>query len=310
MAQLLTWQELGAGGVPGGSIPEDLRDFVENVSARDRPALAMLRRSRVRTAYVEWLEDTLAARGVNAQVEGQAAEDPDLTTPSRINTATQIFGAWGQVSDVQRQVEHRGFSDALLYQEKKAIDQVLNDIEHAIHRGSKITGVSGTGRQFNGFLNIFTTNYTDSSGTTMTEEVFNDLVQLFVDNGTEIRPSVTFVNSWLKRTISLYSTKVTRNVEAAARIQELVVEQHRSDFGDINVFYARDQLRANSKTTSGNSIVILDPSFFETGWLQTLQSEILARNGLRTQFQISAMMTLIYRTEKAGGGGTGYVANI
>ena len=144
----------------------------------------------------------------------------------------------------------------------------------------------------------------------MTEEVFNDLVQLFVDNGTEIRPSVTFVNSWLKRTISLYSTKVTRNVEAAARIQELVVEQHRSDFGDINVFYARDQLRANSKTTSGNSIVILDPSFFETGWLHTLQSKILARNGLRTQFQISAMMTLIYRTEKAGGGGTGYVANI
>lgn len=310
MAQLLTWQELGTGGVPGGSIPEDLRDFIENVSAKDRPALAMLRRSRVNTAYIEWLEDSLPSRGVNAQVEGQAAEDPDLTTPTRINAPVQIFGAWGTVSDLQRAVDHKGFSDALLYQEKKAIDSVLNDIEHTIHRGTKVTGASGTGRQFNGLLNIFSTNFTSSSGTTLTEEVFNDLVQLFVDNGTEIRPSVTFVNSWLKRTISLYSTKVTRNVDAAARVQELVVEQHRSDFGDIHVFYARDQLRSASKTTSGNSIIILDPSFFETGWLQTLQSEILARNGIRTQFQVTAMLTLIYRTEKAGGGGTGFVPNI
>jgi len=47
---LLTWQEFTSGGRPqGGSIPEDLRDFVENVSAKDRPALALIRKSRVNT---------------------------------------------------------------------------------------------------------------------------------------------------------------------------------------------------------------------------------------------------------------------
>lgn len=51
---LVTWQEFTSGGRPqGGSIVEDLRDFVENVSPVDRPALARFRRSRVPTTYVE-----------------------------------------------------------------------------------------------------------------------------------------------------------------------------------------------------------------------------------------------------------------
>ena len=56
--------------------------------------------------------------------------------------------------------------------------------------------------------------------------------------------------------------------------------------------------------------MILDPNFFETGWLRPLISERLARDGLRDRFQVNAMMTLIFRTAKAGGGATGVVANI
>lgn len=308
---LLTWQEFTSGGRPqGGSIPEDLRDFVENVSAKDRPALALLRKSRVNTTYVEWQEDTLPTRAVNAWVEGAQATDLALTTPSRLYTHVQNFARWGQVSDVQRAVEHKGFADAFMYQEKKAIDATLNDMEHALHRGSAATGATNAARQFAGFLNLSNTYITSSSGTTLTESVFGDLVQLFTDNTTDIRPSVAFVNSYLKRTISGYSTSVTRNVDAAAKVQYYIIEQHHGDFGDVFVHYSRDQLLSASKTAQGNSIVIIDPSFFETGWLQPLTSEILARNGLRTQFQISAMMTLIYRTPKALTGMTGAVANL
>lgn len=262
------------------------------------------------TTFVEWLEDTLPTRAHNAFIEGAAFSDQALTTPSRSFAHVQTFARWGKVSDEQRAVEHAGFADALLYQERKAIDANLNDIEHTIHRGSSATGATSATRQFGGLLNILTTNFTSSSGTTLTEEVFGNLVQLFVDNGTEIRPTVAFVNSFLKRTISLYDTKVTRNVDAAARIQYLAIEQHHSDFGDVFVYYSRDQLKSVSKTTQGNSIVLCDPSYFETGWLQSLTSEMLAREGLSTRFQISAMLTLIFRTEKAGGGGVGFVANI
>lgn len=311
MAQLLTYQELiGDGPKSNASIIEDLRDFVENVSAVDRPLLSMLRKSRVRTHYVEWLEDTLVARALNAQTEGAAATTPDLVIPSRSTNAVQIFAKWGQVSDVQRAVEHAGLEDMFLYQEGKNVKETLNDMEHAIHRGSMITGASGTARQMGGMLNILTTNLTDSSGTTLTEDVFNDIVQLFVDGGTEIRPAIAVMNSFLKRTVSQYSQRVTRNIPAAARAQILVIDNYTTDFGEMQVFYSRDQLSGGSKTSSGHSFIILDPKFFELGFLQTLQSETLSRNGLRTQFQISAMMTLIYRTEKGGGGGTGYVPYI
>jgi hypothetical protein len=101
---------------------------------------------------------------------------------------------------------------------------------------------------------------------------------------------------------------VTRNIEASAREQLLVVDAYESDFGRVNSFYSRDQLKASARTGIPNSFTILDPKFFETGWLQTLMSETLARNGLRTQFQVSAMMTLIYRTEKGGAVGTEYAA--
>ncbi len=311
MGTLLTFQEFTTGGRPqGGSIPELLMDFVENVSPKDRPALALFRKSRVTNTFVEWLEDSLPSRGLNAYNEGAAATDPNLTTPSRTFTHVQLFARWGVVSDVQRAVNHKGFSDAFLYQEKKAIDSTLNDIEHAIHRGSSASGETNVSRQFGGLLNILTTNFTNACGITLTETVFNALVQAFQDNSTDIHPTVAFVNSWLTRTISQYSTNVTRNVDAAARVQELVVEQHKSDFGDIYKYYSRDQLKGASRTATGNSVVLCDPSFFETGWLQQLMSEILARNGLRTQFQVSAMCTLIYRTQKAGGGGINFIPYI
>jgi hypothetical protein len=301
MAMLQTWQEIPATGRPtGGSIVEDLRDFVENVSAVDRPALSLLRKSRVKTQFVEWLEDTLPARAHNAADEGAAATQPALTTPSRTVAHVQTFADWGMVSDVQRAVEHAGMEDMELYQENKSVKSVLNDIEHAIHRGSAETGASGTARQMAGFLNCITTNATNVSGVTLTEDIFGDIIQLFVDGGTEIRPSVGFVNSYLKRTISQYSTSVTRNIEAAARTQLLVIERYESDFGAMDIYFSRDQLKGTTRTGDLNSLVIIDPQYFELGWLQSLMSEQLARNGLRTQFQVSAMLTLVYRAEKGG----------
>jgi uncharacterized protein DUF5309 len=302
---LVSWQEFTANGRPqGGSIPEDLRDFVENASAKDRPALALFRKSRVGTTFVEWQEDSLPSRGLNAFVEGVAATDQNLTTPSRLFAHVQNFARWGMVSDVQRAVEHKGFGDAYLYQEKKCIDATLNDVEHALHRQSSITGATNAARQFQGLLNILTTssNFTALSGVTLTESIFADLVQLFTDNNTEIRPNVCFVNSLLKRTISGFTTNVTRYVDVHEKLQQNVIERHASDFGDVDIYFSRDQLKSATKTGVGNSLVLLDPSFFEVGFLQSLMSETLARGGLRTQFQISAMCTLIYRTALSIGG--------
>lgn len=312
MGTLLTWSEFAVAQKPTaqGSIPELLMDFIENVSPVDRPALSLLGMTKVNNTRVEWLEDTLASRGVNAWAESVSSTNPDLTTPSRLFADVQNFLKFGEVSDIQRFVAHKGFDDAYLYQEEKKLKELSNDMEHAIHRGSAATGATSAARQLAGFLNLFTTNWTSSSGTTFTEDIFVDRLQAFYDNNIDVKPSVAFVNSWLKRTISQFSTKVTRNVNAAEKIQTLTIERHQSDFGDVFIYLSRDQLKSTANSTSGNSIVLIDPSYFLTGWLSPVAREDLARNGTQQRFMIQANMTLLYRTEKAGGGGTGYVPYI
>lgn len=56
MADYVTWQEFDSGGRPqGGTIREDLQDFIANVSPQETPLLSGLRQVRVQSGYVEWL---------------------------------------------------------------------------------------------------------------------------------------------------------------------------------------------------------------------------------------------------------------
>ncbi len=314
MATLVTWDEFTGTELKGGTIKEIVMSDVVNVVARDRPLMALLGVENVESLFIERLEDTLGSRGFNAVQEGAPFTAPDLTTASRLGYHVQRFAQWGQVSDEQRDTAHYN-EDPFSYQVGKKTDELMNDIEHTLHQGTVISGASGTARQLEGLLSAFDvtgtdTFQTDASGTTFTESVFIDRLQVFHDQDYDVRPSVALVNSWLKRTISEYSTKVTRNVEAAGRQQVLLIERHSSDFGDVDVILTRDQLQSATVTDAGNSIVVMDPNFFNTGWFKAPTFEQLSRDGFRDRFQITAQATLIYKTRKAGGGGKGYVANV
>lgn len=200
-------------------------------------------------------------------------------------------------------------ADMLMYQERKKFLEARNDIEHALHRGSAASGTTDVAPQLNGLLNISSTLVSDHSGVTLTESVFNDVLQRSFDYSVE--PRQAYVGPLLKRTISEYTTKVTRNVEATARQQILAIDTYSSDFGVIEVLKSRDQLNAASKTTdAANSVIIIDPEYLATGWLQRVKSERLARDGLRDRFQISAEVTLIYRAQEAINGASNVRPNI
>lgn len=314
MATLVTWDEIDAGTAKGGTLREIVMSDVANLVARDRPLMALLDVQDVAGLYIERLEDTLGNRGDNAQPEGVAFTAPNLSTPSRLGYHVQTFTKWGQVSDEQRLTSHYN-EDPYSYQVGKATEELLNDIEHTLHRGTVATGASGTARRLEGLLSVFNvpgtvTFQTNASGTTFTEQQFIQRLQAFKDNNLNTVPSVAIVNSWLKRTISEYSTKVTRNVDAIGRQQILLIERHSSDFGMVDILYARDQLNAASATVNGNSFIVLDPSQFAQGWLSRPTYEQLARDGNRDRFQMSARVTLLYKSRNAGGGGLGYVANV
>ena len=314
MATLVTWDEFSGTEVKGGTIKEIVMSEVANLVATDRPLMALLDVDDVESTFVERLEDTLGSRAHNAQPEGVAFTAPDLTTPSRLGYHVQTFTKWGQVSDEQRKTSHYN-EDPFSYQVGKATEELMNDIEHTLHQGTVVSGASGTARQLEGLISVFnvagtTTFETNSSGTTFTEQKFIERLQTFKDNDLTTMPRVALVNSWLKRSISEFSTKVTRNVDAIGRQQILLIERHSSDFGTVDIVYSRDQLKAASATTNGNSFIVIDPAQFSTGWFSRPTFEQLSRDGLRDRFQMSARCTLLYKSRNAGGGGLGYVANV
>lgn len=316
MSTLTTFDEFTSGGKPqDGTIRELVLSEVINLTSRRRPLMGILRNRPVDQLFVEKLNDTLAARGHNATVEGATATDPALSQPTRTFIHVQSFSKWGFVSDEQRMVSHYN-EDPFVYQTRKRLTELLNDMEHTFHRGSAASGETNVTRQTAGLINSFRAastaggTFTSSSGTTFTEEVFVDLLQVFKANNLEVNPNIAFVNYFLKRTISEFSTRVTRNVDADAKRQILQVERHTSDFGDVDIAYSEDQLVAASKTVQGNSISFIDPEFYTVGVLRPPMVETLPRDGFRWRFQMNAQATLLYTSDQGGGGGQGYVSYI
>jgi len=312
MAVLLTWQEIVANTLRSDKTikPEVLQDAIYNVSPHETPLLSRLQQVAVKNQYVEWLTDTFRDAKTNAVLEGIAfTTNASFTVPQRASNIVQTFYEGGAISDRQRSVDHYAMDDPLLYYEGKTLIEMKKDMELALLYGTAVTGTTDVALQMNGFFNVISSVNTSSSGTTFTEQVFNDLLEL-VWSGAEVAPTEVYVNGRLKRTISLYSTKITPFIRAEEKKQVLVVDRYQSDFGDLDIIPHRMINKSNAVNTSGNDVLIIDPSWFATGWLEPLKREILPRDGLRVRFQLSGAFTLVYRHERGGAVGREYVAYI
>lgn len=312
---LVTWQEFTAGERPqGGTIKEVVLARVTNLISRRRPLMSSIGQTKVSNTFVEQLTDSLGTRGLNAVQEGAVATDPALAQPTRHFSHVQSFGQWGIVTDEQRLVGHYN-EDPFVYQVRKKLEELMNDMEHALHRGTSVTGATNASRQLDGLLNLLSsttsTTFSNVSGdeVTLTEEVFIDLLQVFRDNNLDVLPTQVYCNSWIKRTISEFSTRVTRNVNVAARTQELIIERHTSDFGDVDILYSEDQLvsafkgdvSASVDSIAANSMIFIDPQYFRVGWLRPPTVEQLPRDGFRDRFQINGHATLLFDNDQGGG---------
>lgn len=296
MSVLQTWDEIVSSTLDSDStIREELQDAIHNVDPFRTPLLSRLQQVPVDNNFVQWLTDSFAAAADNAWLEGIAYTDLDLSVPSRASNLTQIFYDGGKISDRSDRTQHAGMDDPVAYYEGKDLIELKKDMELALVKGSAATGTTDTASRMNGFFNVLSTNNTSTSSVTMTEEVFNNLLELTWDSVDKM-PTEVYLGPKLKRTISGYTTDVTRNISAEEMKQMLVVNQYTSDFGTVNIHLHRD---INS-TASACDLIAIDPNYYATGWLQPLKRELLPRDGKRTRYQISAEFTLLYGNEKAG----------
>jgi hypothetical protein len=296
MASLQSWDEIVASTLTSNkTLREELGDVIHNVAPAETPILSSIKMAKVTSRYPQWLVDTYRAAATNAYIEDLEHTDHSKTVPTRAANIVQTVYRGGRITDVERYVEHAGMDDPLGYYEVKDIVEIKKDIELLLVKGSAITGDTDTACQANGLLNAISTNNTELSGATLTETIFNNILQLTWGN-TARMPYQVYCNPKVKRSISGFTTNVTRNIDAAEMRQINTVSFYDSDF------VQGMEIRMHRDLTDGDDtgqMVMIDPTYLASGWLNPLKSEMLARDGLRDRYQLSGHLTLLFNNEKA-----------
>lgn len=193
---------------------EDLTDIITNVAPDATPLLSSWKSVTSENTLHEYLRDTLAAAGTNAQTEGAAFTVSDPTHPTRLNNNTQVFIDWVTISGTQMAVTHAGQPDPMKYQIAKQLKEHAKDIENALMAGSRASGASGVARQMVGVINAISTNATArASGASLGETDFNDIFAMIYTQTDDVANEV-YVGATLKRDISGFTANSTKYVDA------------------------------------------------------------------------------------------------
>jgi hypothetical protein len=224
-----------------GNRLEDVLRMVINISPTDTPFVSGISKSKANDVIHQWVEDSLEARGDNAQVDGGTTTFSASTAPKRVSNLTQILEKTFSVSSSERWVKGAGVSDMYLYQQQKKLKALANDLEHACLRGSLASGNDSTARRMAGALNFITTNATDyASGTLLVESIYNGLLELTWNAGGDV--DEVYVGAKLKRAISEFTAGNTKNISADDKRLVRSIDVYDSDFGVQKIFKSRDML--------------------------------------------------------------------
>jgi len=285
-----------------GNRLEDVMAAVIQLSPTDTPFTSGIAKTRATNVDHQWPEDTLAARGDNANVEGSSFSFGTVTAPSRRTNFTQIFDKTFHVSSTERWVKGAGIDDQFQYQKQKALMEIANDIEHAFIRGSRASGNASTARRMAGALNYITTNATAvASGTTLTESFFNGLGELIYLQGG--RPDEVYVGARLKRIISAYTSGLTQNIAADDKRLVNAVDVYESDFGLMKIFLARDMLTGDNT----NALMMIENRKFKMAVgepVNVLPAEDVAQDTHGTKGVVRGELTLEVLGERHNAKGT------
>ena len=243
----------------GNRLEEVMRAVVQ-MTPTETPFMSGIGKEQVFNTFVQWPEQTLTTRSDNAVAENAAFGAAVSRIPSRISNITQIFEDVYGVSSTEKWVRSAGIDNQMAYQKQTAMLQIGTDVEHALLRGSRASGASGTARRLGGVLNFVTTNATAvASGTRLTESFFGGLSELTF--GTGGRPDEIYAGYRLKRIISAFTAGATKNVALNDKRLVNAVDIYEDDNGIKKVFLSRDMLTG----AVANSMVLLMSRKFVMG---------------------------------------------
>jgi len=272
---------------------EDILDLIQQISPEETPIFSRLKDCVAASTVHVWVQDTLATATANAQVEGFTANAATVDTRSRKQNYTQILAQTGAISGTEEVINKVDVDSEYAYQVKKSMKQWKLDAENVLIVATSAAGATATARTMTGLQDSIQTNRVTGSagGTQLSETIFNNLLQTIFESGTV--PKVCFVNGWLKRKISAFSTSNTRQADGSAGKLVNMVSVYMSDFGTIEIMLDRYLPKGNG--------IIMNDEMFKKAWLRKPYVKPLAEVGDLKQFLVVGEFTLEYLNEKAGG---------
>jgi len=285
---------------------EDLLDIITNISPKDTPFTSGLPVKAATNTLHEWINDSLADRASNAQIEGLGPTFQLTTDVTRLYNVTQIIRKDGMVSDTQRAIDHAGYNDAMAYQVSKKTIEWKNDLEYNVINSTVVTGQSGTARAMIGALAFITSINTGLSSATLSETIYNDLLELAWKNGGNI--DEVYVGGWLKRKISGFTAGAQKNVNITDKRLVNSVDVYESDFGIQKIFLCRD---LNSSGSSTAAMMMIDSQYWALAYLRNPKyTAVPDDGGDRSRFKIIGEVTLECRAQNANAKVTGIANNV
>ena len=272
-----------------------------NNKPTDTVFMSNIGKIKVKGKYTEWLTDSLTAAANCAVTEGNDAVLTDGHSQTRVGNYTQIAAKWFSVSDTLEAVDKAGRKSEIAYLTSIFLKELARDMEYGLLNNA--TATSSDPRSAKGVKGWITTNDTSfttgTSITTLTETLFNDVIQAcWVAGG---NPTMVLAPASMKRKISAFTgnSKLTTNIDADSKKVILSIDYYESDFGIVKVYATR--FLATDDDANYDSVLILDKEKWQMGTLQGLKTEKLAKTGLSQKIQMSTEYTLISRQELASG---------
>lgn len=201
----------------------------------------------------EWVTyNTARATSVTATAEGGDYTFDDLDAPVRSNNYTTIVTEPVQVSKSEQATKVATGQDPWAFQKAQAIIRLKNKMEYLTINGSKVSGISGTGRVLAGIDGCISTNVTArTSGTSFSETELNDIMQESWNAvGSQYVADLLLVPAIIKRRIAGFTTGITRNIDAKEKKMISEIQVYQSQLGNDVMVIPHKDVRKNAGTVT------------------------------------------------------------
>lgn len=291
MAIYKTYEQIG--------LAEDVSNIISDITPTDTPMFSMIKTEKVHARQYQYMTDTLAAAGANAQLEGFTASAGTAIPTVMITGNTQILQKTFQVSATADAVKAYGRAKETAYQLSKALKEIKKDVEYAFVGASNATvvGNATTAREMASADQLIDSSVTVDAGSNatdpMTEAKLLDVMEAVYGAGGE--PSVMMVKPADSLIIAGFTGASGRSREFNDGNKTLtnVVNLYVSPFGEYKVVLNRHQMTTHA--------FMLDPSMWRTASLRPFARTLLAKTGDSDTHMVVGELGLMHKNPKGSG---------